>query len=108
MHGGLLGHDAALLLHAPHPDRLHHLAFLHASARDRLFHRHHDDVADGGVFALRTAEHFDAHDAPRAGIIRHVEVGLHLNHDATLVLSISARTALTRPSSSRPEPLPTA
>jgi hypothetical protein len=60
--------------------------FLHAPARNGLLHRHHDDVADGGVFALRAAQHLDAHDAARAGIVRHVEVGLHLNHDATLVL----------------------
>src|SRR5262249_51860266 len=96
------------VLRDPHHHRLHHLALLHASARDGLFHRHHDNVADGGVFALRPAEHLDAHDAPRAGIIRHVEVGLHLDHDATLVLSIPARAALTRPPSSRPEPLPSA
>src|SRR5262249_60592944 len=63
-----------------HDHRTHHFALLHAPARNRLLHRHDDDGADGGVLALRAAQHLDAHDATRAGIIRHVEVGLHLDH----------------------------
>src|SRR5262249_9536648 len=94
------------VLRYPHHHRLHHVALLHAPARYRLLHRHHDHVADRGVFALRAAQDLDAHDAARAGIVRHVEVGLHLDHDA--VLSHFARVALTRPSSFRPAPLPSA
>src|SRR5262249_47939692 len=75
----------------PHHHRLHHLALLHPPARDRLLDRHDDHVADGRVFALRPAQDLDAHDAAGAGIVRHVEVGLHLNHDATAVLSIFPR-----------------
>src|SRR4029078_11534512 len=56
-------------------------ALLDATARDRLLHRDHDDVADSGVFALGAAQHLDAHDAARAGIVRHIEVGLHLDHE---------------------------
>src|SRR5262245_12420834 len=78
-----------VLRHA-HDDGLHHLALLDAAARDRLLHRHDDDVADGGILALGSAEHLDAHDTTRAGIIRHVEVCLHLNHDALLVFSFRA------------------
>src|SRR5262249_48621324 len=69
-----------------HDDGLHHLALLDAAARDRLLHRNDDDVADGGVFALGAAQHLDAHDAARAGIVGDVEVGLHLDHDAALAL----------------------
>src|SRR5262249_36725199 len=90
-----------------HHHRLHHLALLDAPARNRLLHRDDDYVADGGIFALRPAQDLDAHDATRAGIVRHVEVGLHLNHDASLVLP-SARSALKRLSSSRRGSLPTA
>jgi hypothetical protein len=39
-----------------------------------------DHVPDRGVFRFRAAQHLDAHDATRAGIIRDVEVGLHLDH----------------------------
>src|SRR5579863_4046677 len=63
-----------------HDDGLHHVALLHAAARYRLLHRNDDDVADGGVFALRTAQHLDAHDAARAGIVRHIKIALHLDH----------------------------
>src|SRR5690606_8158033 len=40
-----------------------------------------DDVTDRGILPLRAAQHLDAHDTTRAGIIRDVEVCLHLNHD---------------------------
>ena len=63
-----------------HHDGLHHLALLHAAARDRLLDRDDDDVADRGVFALRAAQHLDALNAPRAGIVGDVEIGLHLDH----------------------------
>src|SRR3954463_5197969 len=75
----------------PHHHGLHDLNLLDAAARDRLLHRDDDDVADGGVLALGAAQHLDAHDAARAGIVRHVEVGLHLNHWAprTSLLRVS-------------------
>src|SRR6201996_8120222 len=63
-----------------HDHRLHHVALFDAAARDRLLHRDDDDVADGGVFALRTAQHLDAHDTARAGIVRHIKIALHLDH----------------------------
>src|SRR5262249_31439934 len=72
---------------------LHHLALLHAPARNRLLDRDDDHVADRGVALLGAAEHLDAHDPTRAGIIRHVEVGLHLDHDALPAL-VAALTTL--------------
>src|SRR5262249_48326575 len=65
-----------------HHHGLHHLALLNPPTRDRLLDRDHDHVADRRVFALRSAQHLDAHDAARTGIVRDVEIGLHLNHDA--------------------------
>src|SRR5690606_38733204 len=77
--------DAAVrtadVLGGAHDDRLHHVTLLHAAARNRLLDRHDDDVADRGVLPLGTAQHLDAHDAARAGIVGNVQVGLHLNHD---------------------------
>src|SRR5579871_3571926 len=73
----------------PHHHGLHHIALLHAPARNGFFHRHHDDVTDRRVFALRAAQHLDAHDAPRAGIVCHVQVCLHLYHGRLSMLSVS-------------------
>ena len=77
--------------------------------RDRysLLHRDDDHVADGGVFTLGAAQHLDAHDAARAGIVRHVEIGLHLNHGLPHCFSCG-RMILTTPSFSRPAPPPSA
>ena len=72
---------AADVLGGAHHHRLHHVALLDAAARDRLLDRHDDDVADRSIFPLRAAQHLDAHDTTRAGIVRDVEVCLHLNHD---------------------------
>src|SRR5262249_28234422 len=66
-------------------DRLHHVALFYAATRNCLFHRYDDDIADRGVFTLGAAKHLDAHDAARTGIVRHIEVGLHLDHDAALI-----------------------
>src|SRR6185437_7022896 len=86
---------------------LHHVALLNATARNRFLYRNDDDVADGRIFALGAAQHLDAHDATRSGIIGNVEVGLHLNHDAALtVWSPIAITELS--ASSRPGPRPSA
>jgi hypothetical protein len=43
---------AAHFLGGAHDDGLADVAFLHAAARDGFLHRHHDDVAHGGVFPL--------------------------------------------------------
>src|SRR5262249_9818728 len=59
---------------------LHDLALLHAAARDRLLNGHNDGVTDGGVAALGAAQHLDALQTSRAGVVGHVEIGLHLNH----------------------------
>src|SRR5512134_3515877 len=71
---------AAHTLCRAHDDGLHHLTLLDAPLRDRLLHRPDDGVADGGVLALRPAEHLDALHAPRARIVGDVEIGLHLDH----------------------------
>src|SRR5262249_39037467 len=94
---------AADVLGHPHHYRLHHVALLHATARNRLLDRDHDDVAYGRVLALGATQHLDAHDAARAGIVRHVEVGLHLDHTGPRFLP-TARAALTSPSSRRARP----
>src|ERR1700722_5188169 len=87
---------AADILADPHHHSLHHITLLHTAARNGFLHGHHNDVADRSVFALRAAQHLDAHDAPRAGIVRHVEVGLHLNHRTPLCLRLpGAPAALT-------------
>src|SRR5262249_40674743 len=64
----------------PHHDGLHDVALLHLAARYRFLDRHHNDVAHGGIAALGPAKHLDAHDTACAGIVGHVEVGLHLYH----------------------------
>src|SRR6185437_3794278 len=71
------------LLGRAHDHRLMHVALLDAAARDRLLDRDDDDVAHGGRLALRAAQHLDALDAPRARIVGHIEIGLHLDHDAS-------------------------
>src|SRR5207342_1603761 len=104
-----------------HHHGLHDLAFFHAATRDRLLDRNDDDVADRGVLSLGAAEHLDAHDAARAGIVRHVKVGLHLDHEVprtsflrvwflqTRALnSVSQRLGRTSPPWSRPSSSPNA
>src|SRR5438046_2838317 len=48
----------------------------------RLLDRDDDDSADRRGLALRPAEHLDALNPPRAGIVGDVEIGLHLDHAA--------------------------
>src|SRR5215472_4581703 len=67
-------------LRRAHDHRLVHIALLDAAARDRLLDRDDDDVADGRGAALRAAQHLDALDAARAGIVGNIEIGLHLDH----------------------------
>src|SRR6185437_14016884 len=71
------------LLGRAHDHRLMHVALLDAAARDRLLDRDDDDVAHSGRLALGAAQHLDALDAPRARIVGHIEIGLHLDHDAS-------------------------
>src|SRR5690606_34355312 len=56
-------------------------AFLDASAGGRIFDTHFDDVTDGGITALRAAQHLDAHNRACASVVGHVQRGLHLDHD---------------------------
>src|SRR6185369_10683347 len=60
---------------------LEHFTLLHAAARNGFLDRHHDDVADIGVAAVRTAQHLDAHHALGAGIVGDIEFSGHLDHD---------------------------
>ena len=46
-------HLAANFPSGPNDDGLADVALLHAAAWDRLLHRHHDDVADGGITPMR-------------------------------------------------------
>ena len=39
-----------------------------------------DLVTDTGVAATRAAQHLDAHDSARAGVVGDVQVSLHLDH----------------------------
>src|SRR6266852_3586920 len=73
---------AANLLRRAHDHRLMDVALLDAAARDRLLDRDDDDVADRRRLALGAAQHLDALDAARAGIVGDIEIGLHLDHDA--------------------------
>src|SRR5260221_290346 len=70
------------LLRRAHDHGLVHVALLDAAARDRLLDRDDDDVAHRRRLALGAAQHLDALDAARAGIVGDIEIGLHLNHDA--------------------------
>src|SRR5712671_1576525 len=70
----------ANLLRRAHDHRLMDVALLDAAARDRLLDRDDDDVADRRRPAMRAAQHLDALDAARAGIVGDVEIGLHLDH----------------------------
>src|SRR6516225_5504551 len=65
--------DAADFLCRAHDDRAMHIAFLDPAARDRLFDRHDDDVADRRSLALRATQHLDALQSASAGVIGDVE-----------------------------------
>src|SRR5690242_2220358 len=70
----------AHLARGAHDDRLGHITLLHLGVRQRLAHRHDDHIADGRVFALRTAKHLDAEHLLGARVVGHVEHARHLNH----------------------------
>src|SRR6185437_6813228 len=75
------------------------VALLHAAARSGFLDADDDDVADAGGTALRAAQHLDALDALGAAVVRNVQVGLHLDHCSTLILSISAQASASATSS---------
>src|SRR5947209_503699 len=64
----------------PNDDSAMHIAFFDPAARDRLLDRDDDHVADRRGLAFRAAQHLDALDPARAGIVGHVEICLHLDH----------------------------
>src|SRR6185295_2664329 len=63
-----------------HDHTLDHGALLDLGAGQRLLHRGDDDVAQAGVTAVRAAQHLDALDALRAGVVGDVQERLHLDH----------------------------
>jgi len=73
--------SATVLFRRAHDDGAMNVALLHAAARNCVFYRDDDDVADGGEATLRTAEDLNAHNPLSAGVIRNVQITLHLNHD---------------------------
>src|SRR6185437_4019049 len=75
------------------------VALLHAAARSGFLDADDDDVADAGGTALRAAQHLDALDALGAAIVRNVQVGLHLDHGSTLILSNSTQASASATSS---------
>src|SRR5690606_26859423 len=78
-----------------HHDRVVDLALLDLAARDRILHRHLDDVADAGVTSLGAAEHLDAPHFLGAGVVGHVEVALHLDHGSASSYSAARETIST-------------
>src|SRR3954463_11316065 len=83
-----------LLLRA-HDDRLDDIALLDRAVRVRLLDRGDDDVAHARVAAARAAHHADGQDLARAGVVRHAQAGLVLDHRARSKTS-SSRQRLVR------------
>src|SRR5947209_451723 len=75
------------------------VALLHAAARRGFLDGNDDDVADARRAALRAAQHLDALDALGSAVIRNVQVGLHLDHGSTLILSNSSQASASATSS---------
>src|SRR5262249_7335235 len=73
---------AQILARGADDDRARGVALLDLGAREALFDRDHDHVAERGVLASRSAEHFDALDEARAGVVSDLEVGGDLDHGA--------------------------
>src|SRR5690606_13963824 len=68
------------------------VALLDLAAGDRILHGDLDDVADRGVPALGAAEHLDAHHFLGTGVVGHVEVAPHLDHDSASSYSAARLT----------------
>src|SRR4051812_30742277 len=75
------------------------VALLHAAARRRFLDGNDDDVADTRGPALRAAEHLDALDALGTAVVRDLQIGLHLDHCSTLILSKSTQASASATSS---------
>src|SRR5690606_2323294 len=107
-HGGVVIElDEAAILAAnaffgAHHHRVHHLAFLHLAAGNCFLDGHLDDISDTGVTAMRTAQHLDAHDTASATVIRHVQIGLRLNHCSAPKPLLPSAIKLTLPFRSLP------
>jgi hypothetical protein len=71
---------AAHALGCAHHDRAIDFALLDATARRGILDADLDDITNAGIAALGTAEHLDAHDRTRAGVIGDIQQRLHLNH----------------------------
>src|SRR4029079_14073399 len=83
---------AAHALGGAHHDGVIDFALLDAAARRCILDAHLDHVADRGIAALRAAQHLDAHDGARAGIVGNVQHGLHLNHDFSFAPTFGSLT----------------
>ena len=70
----------AALLRGADDDGLHHLALLHAAARQRVLDGAHDDVADARVPPTGAAEHADAQDLLGPRVVRDLAPCLLLDH----------------------------
>src|SRR5206468_10488912 len=64
-------------LPGPHDHALDDVAGLHVAAGDRLLDAGDDDVADAGVPLAAAAQHLDAHAFLGAGVVGHVDKGIH-------------------------------
>src|SRR5204863_9815227 len=56
------------------------VTLLHTGAGQRVFHGADDDVADAGVTTAGAAEHPDAKDLLRTGVVGDPQAGLLLDH----------------------------
>src|SRR5690348_26016 len=65
-----------------HDDGLVHITLLHLAARYRLFDRHDDNITHRSGLPLRAAQHLDALNAARTGVVRHFQIGLDRDHAA--------------------------
>src|ERR1700757_4136830 len=70
----------AALLDGAHHHGLHHFTALDVAARDGVFDRRHDDIADPGVPPRRAAEYTDAQDLLGTGVVGYLQPRFLLNH----------------------------
>src|SRR3712207_4709841 len=68
------------LLHGAHDDGLDHVTALHTGAGQRVLHRGDDDVTDARVASPRAAEHPDAENLLRTGVVGDTQSRLLLDH----------------------------
>src|SRR5690606_29560824 len=71
---------AAALLHGAHDDSLDDIALLHAGPGDGLLDGGHDRVADTGIASAGAAQHPDAQNLARTGVVGDLQPRLLLNH----------------------------